>query len=213
MSVPTRPAVPIQPLSSPVQQAVSAHFSSRPRIENLVRTLLIALHERYPTLSVDLASTRLATPREGGGWELPLLIDQVIGYLASGAVLEIGEIIRPHTYYFLADPQGNRLKLADGHEVDMKVIEALIKELPWRLPIEFKGALTEYWNQPVEDGVSRWRWLSNVLKDTLTMKVMQSTTLSDPELETVRGVLDYAQSEESAVTVAMPLASITCNLR
>lgn len=197
MSVPTRPAVPIQTLSSPVQQAVSAHFSSRPRIENLVRsTLLIALHERYPTLSVDLASTRLATPREGGGWELLLLIDQVIGYLASGAVLEIGEIIRPHTYYFLADPQGNRLKLADGHEVDMKVIEALIKELPWRLPIEFKGALTEYWNQPVEDGVSRWRWLSNVLKDTLTMKVMQSTTLSDPELETVRQVLDYAQSEE-----------------
>lgn len=197
MSVSTRPAVPIQTLSSPVQQAVSAHFSSRPRIENLVRsTLLIAFHERYPTLSVDLASTRLATPREGGGWELPLLIDRVTGYLASGAVLEIGEIIHPHTYFFLADPQGNRLKLADGHEVDMKVIEALIKELPWRLPIEFKSALTAYWNEPVEGGVSRWRWLSNLLKDTLTMKVMQSTTLSDPQLETVRQVLDYAQSEE-----------------
>lgn len=68
MSMPARPAVPIQTLSSPVQQAVYAHFSSRPRIENLVRsTLLTALHERYPTLSVDLASTRLATPREGGG--------------------------------------------------------------------------------------------------------------------------------------------------
>lgn len=196
MSMPTRPAVPIQTLSSPVQQAVYAHFSSRPRIENLIRsTLLIALHERYPTLSVDLASTRLATPREGGGWELLLLIDRVIGYLASGAVLEIGEIIHPHTYYFLADHQGNRLKLADGHEVNMKVIEALIKELPWRLPIEFKSVLTGYWNERVEGGVSRWRWLSNLLKDTLSMKVMQSTTLSDPELETVRQVLDFAQSE------------------
>ena len=110
--------------------------------------------------------------------------------------MDIGEIILPHTYFFLADHQGNRLKLAEGYEVDMNVIEALIKELPWRLPIEFKSALTGYWNEPAEGSVSRWRWLSNVIKDTLSMKVMQSTTLSDPELETVRQVLDFAQSEE-----------------
>ncbi|WP_218585373.1 hypothetical protein, partial [Pseudomonas sp. FSL R10-0071] len=50
--------------------------------------------------------------------------------------------------------------------------------------------------EPVEGDVNRWRWLSSVIKGTLTLKVMQSTALSDPELETVRQVLDYAQSEE-----------------
>lgn len=197
MSMPARPAAPIQTLSSPVQQAVYTHFASRPGIEELIRTtLLAALTERYPTLAVDLASTRLATPHESGVWGLPLLIDQVMAYLVNGASLEISEIIPPLNYYFLSDHQGKRLKLADGHDVDMKVVEALIKELPWRLPIEFKSALTRYWNEPVEGDVSRWRWLSSVIKDTLTLKVMQSTALSDPELETVRQVLDYAQSEE-----------------
>ena len=92
MSMPARPAAPIQTLSSPVQQAVYAHFASRPPIEEVFRTtLLLALRERYPTLVVDLASTRLATPREGGGWELPLFIDRVIAYLVGGAKLDIGE--------------------------------------------------------------------------------------------------------------------------
>lgn len=197
MSMPARPAAPIQTLSSPVQQAVYTHFASRPGIEELIRTtLLAALTERYPTLAVDLASTRLATPHESGVWGLPLLIDQVMAYLVNGASFEISEIIPPLNYYFLSDHQGKRLKLADGHDVDMKVVETLIKELPWRLPIEVKSALTGYWNEPVEGDVSRWRWLSSVIKDTLTLKVMQSTALSDPELETVRQVLDYAQSEE-----------------
>lgn len=197
MSMPTRPAAPIQTLSSPVQQAVYTHFASRPGIEELIRTtLLAALNERYPTLTIELASTRLASPHESGVWGLPLLIDQVLAYLVNGASLEISEIIPPLNYYFLSDHQGKRLKLADGQDVDMKVIEALIKELPWRLPIEFKSALTGYWNEPTEGGASRWRWLSNVIKDTLSMKVMQSTTLSDPQLETVRQVLDYGQSEE-----------------
>ena len=197
MSMPARPAAPIQTLSSPVQQAVYTHFASRPGIEELIRTtLLAALNERYPTLTVELASTRLASPHESGVWGLPLLIDQVLAYLLNGASLEISEIIPPLHYYFLSDHQGKRLKLADGQDVDMKVIEALIKELPWRLPIEFKSALTGYWNELVEGGASRWRWLSSIIKDTLTLKVMQSTTLSDPQLETVRQVLDYAQSEE-----------------
>lgn len=197
MSMPARPPAPIQTLSSPVQQAVYTHFASRPGIEEIIRTtLLAALTERYPTLAVDLASTRLATPHESGVWGLPLLIDQVMAYLVNGASLEISEIIPPLNYYFLSDHHGKRLKLADGHDVDMKVVEALIKELPWRLPIEFKSALTGYWNEPVEGDVSRWRWLSSVIKDTLTLKVMQSTALSDPELETVRQVIDYTQSEE-----------------
>ena len=72
MSMPPRPAAPIQTLSSPVQQAVYTHFASRPSIEDLIRTtLLAALNERYPTLTVELASTRLASPHESGVWGLP----------------------------------------------------------------------------------------------------------------------------------------------
>ena len=64
MSMPTRPAAPIQTLSSPVQQAVYTHFASRPGIEELIRTtLLAALNERYPTLMISLISSEAPLTR------------------------------------------------------------------------------------------------------------------------------------------------------
>ncbi|MFP3517567.1 DUF6543 domain-containing protein [Pseudomonas sp. SIMBA_077] len=196
MLTPTLPASSLQLAPSPVQQAVYKHFADRPRIDELIRTtLMAALKERYPTLTVDLSSTRLAIPLEGGGWGLPLFIDRVLAYLAEGAPFEISHL-SPHNYYFLSDHEGNRLKLAEGYEVDMRLIEALVKELPWRLPIEFKNALTQCWNENQKGGGSRWRWLSNVLKDALTMTVVQSTTLSDSVLESVHQVLDYPHNED-----------------
>lgn len=190
----------LNPLSqtptSPIQQAVYTRFATRPRIDELIQTtLMAALLERYPTLTIDLSSTRLAIPHEGGGWSLPLFIDRVLAYLVEEAPFEISHL-SPHNYHFLADHEGNRLKLAEGYEVDMRFIEALVKELPWRLPIEFKSALSQFWNESIEDGLSRWKWLANVLKDSLTMTIVQSSTLSDPVLESVRQVLDYPQSEE-----------------
>lgn len=196
MSTPSISAPVLLEPVSPVQKAVSAQFASRARIDTVIRQMLTAaLHERFPTLTLDLSSTRLATPRVGGGWELPLFIDRVLAWLVDGASLDISHV-SPHNYYFLSDPEGNRLKLAQGYEIDMKVVETLVKELSWSVPIGLKSALSQYWSEQTENGISRWRWLSNVLKDTLAIKAVQQTDFSDAELETLRQVLDFPDGSD-----------------
>ena len=196
MTTPSTADPVLQPSNPPVYHAVNAQFFTRPGIDTVIRDMFKhALEERYPTLTIDLATARLATPLPTGGWELPLLMDKINDFLVNGAAMEISHV-SPRNYYFLSDREGNRLKLADDYEVDMQVIEALIKELPWSVPIGLKTALADYWSQQTEGGVTRWRWLSNVLKDTLAMKALEQSSLSETELETLQQVLNFPDSEE-----------------
>lgn len=160
-------------------QAVSAQFASRPSLEAVIQPLLgAAIAQTYPDLIIDLSRTRLATPTGKGGWTLAPLMTVIQRYLAEGGPLDFNEV--DHLPYYLSDVPPKRLKLP-GTETpgpDMKVIEALIKTLPPTLPIALQDALAEYWNAPSDTTVSRWRWLSDMLRSTL-----RASTLRQPELD------------------------------
>ena len=65
--------------------AVRAQFASRPTLESVNRQLLAAaLTQKYPTLKIDLARTRLAVPTADGVWNLHPFVARVMDYLANG---------------------------------------------------------------------------------------------------------------------------------
>ena len=145
----------------PPANAVRAQFASRPTLQDVTQQMLgDAITEKYPSLRLDLSRVRLATPRPGGGWELSMLMPLVLDYLANGTPIDLSPI--DHQHYFLSDEAGNWLEPADGN-LDMQVIETLIQELPWSVPIGLQNALNDYWAGNADTGVSRWRWLSDVL--------------------------------------------------
>ncbi len=182
------------PVWAPLANAVNAQFASRPTLESVTRYILAgAITEKYPSLSVDLTRVRLATPREGGGWELTLLMPLVLNYLANSVALDLRP--RHGKNCFLSDETGNWLEPAQG-SLDMQVIDSLIKELSWSVPIGLQNALSDYWAANADTGVSRWRWLSNVLKDTLSISALEQDNLSNLARETLNQVIQCPEHEE-----------------
>lgn len=186
MSIPSTP-----PLSAPSVNAVRAQFSSRPTLEGITRQLLAAaLTQKYPSLTIDLARTRLAVPRAGGGWELQPFLARVMDYLANGNALSLG-LVNGQSCYLSDDPP-NWLA---PHLLDMKVIDTFVRELTWTVPIGFQNALVEYWSGEADTGISRWHWFSDVLKDTLAIGLIQQEDLSDLARETVNQVIQCPDRE------------------
>lgn len=177
----------------PTQNAVRAEFDSPPSLESVARKMLAAaIAEHYPTLIIDLTRTRLAVPIPGGGWALHPFMPKVMDYLGSGTELDLSPVNRQP--YYLVDEAPNWLRLPAG-ELNMKVIATLVKELAWRLPIGLQSALNDYWMQPSSTGASRWRWLSDVIRDTLTLGALKQKDLNSDAREAINQVILFPERE------------------
>ena len=200
-------STPTSPLQFAVTvNAVRAQFAGRPTLESVTRQMLAAaLSQKYPTLKIDLARTRLAVPRAGGGWELQPFVARVMDYLANGNALNV-EMINGQSYY-LSDDAPNWL---EPDLLDMKVIDTLVRNLAWTVPIGFQNALVEYWSGQADTGVSRWRWFSDVLKDTLSMGLIRQEDLSDLARETVSQVILCPDRETRKIQYGENCAQVYC---
>lgn len=178
----------------PTVSAVRAQFASRPTLENATRQALAsAIAEKYPTLEIDLSRARLATPDSDGTWSLSPLMPRVLDYLASGTKLDLRP--RFNRPFYLSSETGDWLAPADG-SVDMQVIEALIEELPWRLPIVLQSVLSDYWSEASDAGDSRWRWFSDVLKDTLSICAVRQQDLGGGAREMIDQIIQCPERAE-----------------
>ncbi|WP_260961347.1 hypothetical protein [Pseudomonas citri] len=170
------------PADSPsaLAQSVSLQFADRPTFEQFVsRMLEQAITEKYPSLTFDLSKTRLATPDEASsGYRLEPFMSRVLDYLALGIPVQFKD--RNGRRSFLSDAPP-RLLSPDNGKLDMKVIEKLLLELPWSVPIGLEDALTRYWNASIDTGpqtdkqlgTNRWQWLSDVLRNLLHIRSLQ----------------------------------------
>lgn len=172
----------------PAASAVKAQFDNPPDLEALVRSMLSgALGEKYPTLIIDLQRTQLAVPRLTIGWDLQPFMPTVLAYLGSGTELDFTP--RNNQPYYLCDDPPTWLAPAEG-KLDMAVVKEVIEELTWRVPIGLQSALTHFWSAQANTGTSRLRWLSHLLKDTLSISVVQQTDLNDTHRAAIKQILD-----------------------
>lgn len=177
-----------------IEDSMRAQFATRPTLENVTQQILTAaINKKYPSLSIDLAKTWLATPESTGSWLLVPLMGRVMDYLANGTALDLGPLYSwPQK---LTDGAGLELG-SPSDNPDMKVIEGLIKELPWIIPVGMQNALMDYWTQAADTGLSRWRWVSDVLRDTLSIHAARQDDLSDFARETINQVIQCPENEE-----------------
>lgn len=178
----------------PALNAVRAQFAHPPSLESVARHMLAAaIAQQYPSLRINLARTRLAVPRAQGGWDLQPFMPKVLDYLGTGVELDLSPVdTQP---YYLTDNASDWLKPDEG-ELDMGVIERLVKELTWRLPIGLQSALSDFWSEPADTGASRWQWLSDVLKDTLRISALQQPGLPQSAREAIYQVISAPELEE-----------------
>lgn len=177
---------------------VSRQFSDRPTFERLTQQMLEqAIKARYPSLVIDLARTHLAMPDAvGQGWSFKPFMPLVLDYLALGTPINFSSDGNFGCY--LSDTIPRRLR-SDVGNLDMKVIEKLVLELPWTVPIGFDDALARYWNTDIasspraDSGVrnSHWLWLSDSLKNRLHIQGLKQPGLSEPAREALDQIVRW----------------------
>ncbi|PTT26426.1 dermonecrotic toxin domain-containing protein [Pseudomonas sp. HMWF021] len=181
------------PARSGLSQIIAAQFASRPTLESVTRQLLAdTIAEKLPSLQIDLNLTILATPYPEGGWTLRPLIPLVLDYLAGGAQIDLRN--RYGLPCYLSDAPPKRLRLSDRSPVDLTVVAAIINELPWTLPVSLQNQLASYWQEKIESGVSRWRWLSDQLKGALQATTLEKSDLDADDRATLDQVVGWPDS-------------------
>ncbi|AZF21321.1 dermonecrotic toxin domain-containing protein [Pseudomonas sp. R3-52-08] len=141
-----------------------------------------SITEKYPSLTIDLSKSSLFIPQTHNEYKIRPLLQAVREYLASGAILDFSDVGDKSYYLSVAPPKRLKLPGLTLEKLDMKVIEALIKELPTTLPIALQNALLQHWNNVVPDA---WGWLSNMLMDTLRISAIKQPELGVWQRETV----------------------------
>lgn len=176
--MPTLPTPTSLDSTSIIARAVSARFDNRPTLRSqTARLLKEGLLEKYPELDFDPYQTKLAQPIPNGAWRLSLLLDEVLEYLASGVKLDLGDQYGRNCFLTNKVPKQMGVSKTTSRLPDMRVIEAVILELPDILYIGLQEALTAYWNDDTGAGGSRWEWLGDLLAGLLKTAAVRHTGL------------------------------------
>ncbi|WP_024619296.1 dermonecrotic toxin domain-containing protein [Pseudomonas kilonensis] len=186
---------------SELAQNVSQQFASRPTFEQVAQQMLEqAITAKYPSLTIDLSKTQLATPNAAArAWNFQPFMPLVLDYLALDTPVDFSS--RGHLDCYLSDSVPHRLWSGD-EKLDMQVIKKLLLELPWTLPIGLEDALTRYWNTDIsthaqtDTHTSRWQWLSDTLKNLLHIRGLQQPGLTEPARETLDQIVRWPDREQ-----------------
>ena len=209
--MPLTPSLAGEPLAG----AVKTQFATRPTLAAVTRQLLATtLNQAYPTLAIDLTRTVLLTPTSRGGWRRQPLMALVLDFLANGTALDFSD--RHGRSCRLSDHPPAPLTLADTQPLDLQAIQAIIRTLPQTLPTALQNALAAYWHATSDSSMTRWHWLSDVLRDTLHMTVIQDSDLMTQEREMLDQLINYpdfdqrvARYGDAAVHAYYPMATFT----
>ncbi|TBN39188.1 hypothetical protein EYC95_21125 [Pseudomonas sp. BGI-2] len=166
--MPTSTPLPAAGYTNIIARAVNTRFNTRPTFRSqTVRMLKDGILEKYPKLEFDPDRTKVAQPIPDGAWRLTLLVDVVLEYLAGGAFPDLDEQFGRSCFLTNRAPAQLTVDKTTSRLPDMQVIANVIRELPNILYIGFQEALTTYWNEKDETGVSRWQWLGDLLTGVL----------------------------------------------
>jgi hypothetical protein len=190
-------------------RAVSAQFASRPTLRSvLTRLLEEQIIENTAPLDTDVQSLYVALPNNAAGYDVVLLIDVALDYLASGDAPDFASNIDGRLAH-LVDAAGRKVTYpqpGDTHAStwpDMSTLENIIRELPAMVHIGFQEALTTYWNAPGTSGGSRWRWVGDQLGDSLRSAAI-GRHATDPMIsETLTEVVNHPDRLGRAATPAI----------
>lgn len=198
----TTASIPASESSAPLTATAVAHqFDTRPTLRSVVSGMLEeAIKSLYPTLAFNPAETAVAEPISSSPpqYRLTPLLDIALRHLTTEGDLDFTDKhALPCT---LVDPAtGHTLKPAPSPDalmpgIDMQAIELAIRSLRAPLKKTFEQALLKHFMASTDahsQGDNPWRWLSDTLRDTLTIAALKQPGLSAQQRETLDQVLTY----------------------
>ncbi|SDA48024.1 hypothetical protein SAMN03159443_00834 [Pseudomonas sp. NFACC15-1] len=180
-------------------QNVSLQFANHPTFEQIVQRMLEqAIKRTYPWLAIDLPTVQLATPdATGHAWKFQPFMPVVLDHVAVGTPVDFSP--RGNLDCFLSDTPPHRLR-AGNQEVDIQVIKNSLLELAWSVPLGLEDALVRYWGDDIDatganSHGNRWRWLSDVLRNMLSIRGLQQPGLADTAREALDQVVRWPDRE------------------
>ncbi|PWE38374.1 hypothetical protein C9I50_22455 [Pseudomonas prosekii] len=180
-----------------IAQTISERFNSRPTLRSVTASLLKDdLLEKYPLLDFDPHLTRLAQPDPEGGWRITLLLDVVLAYLASGKPPALNEQFGRACYLTNDGTRHLKQDSTSHREPDMQLIAGLIRELPAIVFVGFQQALSDYWNEPVDAGVSRWQWVGDLLNSTLKTSAIRHAAINAQHADIVSELCRHPDKQQ-----------------
>lgn len=184
-----------------ITRTISARFSTRPTLRSVAASLLKEdLLEKYPSLDFDPYQTRLAQPLPEGGWRLALLLDVALTYLASGKPPLLSEQYGRACFLTNKAPTHLTVDSTTRREPDMQVIADLIRELPALVSVAYQQALTDYWNEPINAGASRWQWLGDLLNGVLKTAAIRHAPINALHAEILTELTRHPDKQERLQT-------------
>lgn len=197
---------------SALEEISSQLFADRPTFEQVVQHMLEqALKEKYPELTIDLSKTRLAVPNAAAkGWNFQPFMPLVLDYLALGTPVDFSPQGALDCY--LSDSPPSRL-WSGNRRLDVTVVEKCLLELPWIVPIGLEDALTRYWNGDISTTalsettlrISRWRCLSDTLRNALHIRRLQQPGLSVPARQALDQIVRWPERAQRFQANASPV--------
>lgn len=180
-----------------IARTIRAQFSTRPTLRSVTASLLKDnLLEKYPPLAFDPERTRLAQPLPEGGWRMTLLLDVVLTYLANGKPPRLNEQFGRACFLTNKAPTHLTLDSTTGRVPDMQVIADVIRELPGIVFVAYQEALSDYWDEPVEAGVSRWQWLGDLLNGVLKTAAVRHSPINPVQADILSELTLHPDKQE-----------------
>lgn len=154
------------------KQSVITKFQDRPTLRSVARSQL----ENYLQHCLGSQPLLLETilyldTRFGPSSEPAPLLDTFIQAFCEGRCIVVNEdnLITP-------------LDIPGGVRFDLAAFQLSLEELCQTLITTLQQQLLDYWQQPTDNGMSRWQWLSEALKDACASNINESLHQTDQDL-------------------------------
>ena len=182
-------------LSQLPAQAIHAHFATRPALYSVVFNALRGrILERYPSLKLDLATVKLASPHPEGVYTYRSLMEVAIAHVLNPQLLDLQP--KRELAYYLTQQIPTILKPDAPQLIDMQAIASIIDELPESIHLYFQAALADYWSETDSHGSSRWQWLGEFLNGRMTAIAASQSSLNPTQRDMLRVVATWPVQAE-----------------
>ncbi|MDD2048062.1 dermonecrotic toxin domain-containing protein [Pseudomonas putida] len=191
------------------KQAVALQFAGRPTLRQVAaQKILQLLVERFPILGTvkpslpDAEPLRLLLPQARSSSSQPL-VEVVLQAVLDGQALNLERAHDRDPGLTFVAPY--RFEGSDGFEfIAFNGMTDAINHLVSELPFHFQQAQVDYWNDQSSSGVSRDRWLQQMLKLAL-LRNLPWQNLDPQQEQCVRGLLEGGSNSPSVFTVEVEL--------
>ncbi|MQT41584.1 MULTISPECIES: dermonecrotic toxin domain-containing protein [unclassified Pseudomonas] len=195
MTVPVAPPLSIS-RTELLKVSLMHQFDGRPTLSAVIANALEkALKQHFAgwVLKIHVLQLQIVWAVDANDKPLPALrcvplLDAMLEHIAVGTPLNYS-YYEPTQCYLVQLSEGEVLNAQTPSFLDIPTVERAMRHVLQHWIWSFQQALVDFWNEPVPGYQSRTLWLGQWLSDTLLAAANTSSSLSDEQIQVVRGIV------------------------